>query len=120
MSEGAPRFESEKMSKAEYIRLAERLSHAESFPFTGISQDSYSEIKATEDPEYATPIDVLIERFKEHGMKVVLGKYPESGNVFILPADSDNIEEDNVFPHHLKISNDMESELKKLILANRK
>ncbi len=121
MSEGAPKFENEKMMKAEYIRLAEELSqHTESFPFAGVNENAYSEIKATEDPVYATPIDVLIERFQKHGMKVVLGKNPQSGNVFILPGDSNNIEEDSLFPRHLDVSDDMDSGLKKLILANKK
>jgi len=51
-------------------------------------------------------------------MKVVLGKYPESGNVFILPAQSDDIVNDNLFPRHLQTNEMMGEKLKKLILLN--
>lgn len=109
------------MSKADYIDLAiELIQHPEAFIFRGIVNSAYAEIKATEDPQYATPIDILIERFSRHGMKVVLGKNPQSGNVFILPGDSTGIEMDSLFPRHLQIHDDMDPKLKKLILANRK
>ncbi|MDP2655027.1 MAG: hypothetical protein Q8P17_00470 [bacterium] len=121
MSEG-PQNSEKYMKKSEYIRLAVELSeHTEAFPFFGISSDAYIAIKEgeQEDPGYATPIDVLIERFREHGVKIVLGKNPQSGNVFVLPFGSNNIEEDSIFPWHLDIRTDMDPKLKKLILANR-
>lgn len=121
MSEG-PQNSEKYMKKSEYIRLAVELSeHTEAFPFFGINPDAYTVIKKgeQEDPGYATPIDVLIERFREHGVKIVLGKNPQSGNVFVLPFNSNNIEEDSVFPWHLDIRTDMDLKLKKLILANR-
>ena len=93
MSEGSPKS-LEGMTKLEYILLAEELSRqVKGFPFPGINSGARDKIKAgeEEDPGYATPIDVLLERFQRHGMKVVLGKNPESGNIFILPPDTAHI-----------------------------
>jgi len=66
-------------------------------------------------PGYTTPIDELIERFEKEGMKVVLGKHPESGNVFILPAGSEDIEQDSIAPRQLQISDGMDERLKNLV-----
>lgn len=119
MSEGIPtRSEKEPTKKEKIIALAVELNERhETFPFSGIDQESYSKIKADEEemPGYATPIDELIERFKSEGMKVVLGKNPQSGNVFILPGQSDDIENDNLFPKHLNINEGMSETLKELI-----
>jgi hypothetical protein len=122
MPEGPPRPE-KRPSLEEYIRLAEELSqNAEAFPFSGLTGEAYAALKkaAAEYPEYSTPIDELVARFEQHGMKVVLGKNPESGNVFILPGDSDDIEMDSIFPRHLDIAPGMDQKLKQLIVANRK
>jgi len=124
MSEGIPTIETEKkIPIAEYVFLArEIIERHESFPFPGLNQKAYIKIRAEQEeyPGYATPIDELIERFKTEGMKVVLGKNPESGNVFILPSGSDDIENDNLFPRHLEITDDMDSKLRRLVLANKK
>jgi hypothetical protein len=50
---------------------------------------------------------------------VVLGEHPESGNVFILPLQSNDIAKDFVFPRHLQISEGMDEKLKRLILMNK-
>ncbi|MFZ3043516.1 MAG: hypothetical protein WA058_00160 [Minisyncoccia bacterium] len=90
MSEGMPtRSEKEPTRKEKIIALAMELYESgEVFPFTGIDFESYSRMKSgeEEDPGYTTPIDEIIERLKNEGMKVVLGKNPQSGNVFVLPA----------------------------------
>lgn len=93
----------------------------ENFPFTGIVAEEYDKMKATEDecPGYTTPIDELIERFKNEGMKVVLGDDPKSGNVYILPAQSTIIEMDSISPKQLQLSDRMNERLKKLILLMR-
>lgn len=70
-------------------------------------------------PGLATPVDTIIERMKAEGVKVVFGEHPESGNVFVLPLSSDNVEEDSLFPRHLQIVAAMDARLKKLILANK-
>lgn len=111
--------ESEKEQKKEgFIALAKELSEShESFPFPGIDPESYATLKSAEEelPGYATPIDALIERFENEGMKVALGEYPDSGNVFVMPSGSDDIENDSVFPRHLQIDETMDERLKQLI-----
>ena len=123
MSENIPtRSEKEPTKKEKIIALAAELNERrEIFPFSGIDQESYSKIKADEEemPGYATPIDELIERFKNEGMKVVLGKNPQSGNVFVLPGQSDDIENDNLFPKHLNINDGMSDTLRELIALSK-
>lgn len=123
MSEGIPtRSERAPTRKERMIALARELSERrERFPFPGINPDAHAKIKADEEemPGFATPINELVERFRNEGMKVVLGKHPESGNVFILPAESDDIENDNLFLKHLQISDGMNEKLRELVLLNR-
>ncbi len=117
--EGMPKQNIEKETEGEKIRaLAKELIESnEVFPFSGLDSGAYAKIKADEEesPGYATPIDELIKRFEDEGMKVVFGKNPESGNVFILPLQSDDIENDSLFPKHLQISEGMNEKLKELI-----
>jgi hypothetical protein len=104
------------------ISLAKELFESgETFPFFGIDLESYLKMKAgeAEDPGYTTPVDENIERFKTEGMKVVQGKNPQSGNVYILPTGSTDIEMDGIFPRQLKIREGMNPKLKELILLGR-
>ena len=52
-------------------------------------------------------------------MKVVLSKDPKSGNVFVLPLNSEDVEMDNLFPRHLMMAEGMDERLKRLILLNK-
>lgn len=109
--------------KGEFIALAKELDEShESFLFPGIDPESYATLKSSEEefPGYTTPIDTLVERFENEGMKVALGEYPDSGNVFILPSGSDDIENDSVFPRHLQVDEAMDERIKRLILLNGK
>ncbi|CAN5742690.1 hypothetical protein BH11PAT2_BH11PAT2_00790 [soil metagenome] len=111
------------LRKVEFLLLAESLSQrVEALPFTGIDAEEYAAIKADEDkfPGFVTPIDERIRRLQEEGLKISFGKFVKSGNVFVLPANSDDIENDSIFPRHLKIVDGMDEELRKLILANKK
>ncbi len=104
--------------KEEYITLGLELSrNPEGFPFPGIRSESYAIIKREEEeyPGFATPIDELLERFKKEGLKVVMSNDPASGNIFILPKNSMDVENDNLFPRHLEITSDMNDKLKMLI-----
>lgn len=108
--------------KQEYIALAQELSEVhEGFSFPGISPESYPQLKVTteEFPEYSSQIDELVSRFQTQGMKVVLSKDPKSGNVFVLPLNSNDVEMDNLFPRHLEITGDMDARLERLILLNK-
>lgn len=119
MSEGIPtNSEKEPTRKEKIVSLAIELFESnEIFPFSGIDPESYSKMKVgeEEDPGYTTPIDEIIERLKNEGMKVVLGKNPQSGNVFVLPAQSSNIEMDSISPRQLQISEGMNEKLAELI-----
>ncbi|MDD2657226.1 MAG: hypothetical protein PHD04_01015 [Candidatus Pacebacteria bacterium] len=123
MSEGiSTSFEKEPTRKEKIIALAvELFQSGEIFPFAGVDAESYSRMKAAEeeDPGYTTPVDEIIERFKNEGMKVVLGKNPQSGNVFVLPAQSSNIEMDSISPGQLQLSEEMNEKLRELILLVR-
>ena len=123
MSEGIPTHsEKEPTRKEKIISLsAELFENNETFPFSGIDPESYSKMKAgeEEDPGYTTPIDKLVERFKNEGMKVILGKNPQSGNVYVLPAESTNIEMDGISPRQLQLTDEMNEKLKELILLVR-
>jgi hypothetical protein len=123
MSEGIPtRSEKEPTRKEKIIALAVELYESrEVFPFAGIDPESYSRMKVDEEeyPGYTTPIDEIVERFKSEGMKVVLGKNPQSGNVFVLPAQSDNIEMDSISPRQLQLNEGMNEKLRELILLVR-
>ena len=115
--------ESAERVKRNYLALAEKLKQKqEGFPFTGIDSDSYSRIKTDEEkyPGYVTPIDELVSRFQTHGIKIAFGREAKSGNVFILPLDSDDIEKDSIAPRQLKITADMDEELMKLVMGDRK
>ena len=108
----------EEKRKQEKIALVIELSESrEVFPFPGMNEENYLNRKSQDQdyPEYGTPIDELLERFKNEGMRVASGKFPESGNIFILPAESDDIENDSLSPNQLNISEDMPEEIKKLI-----
>ncbi len=112
----------EELREGWIVALAvEIIESREVFPFSGLDSGAYAKIKADEEesPGYATPIDELVKRFEDEGMRVVLGKNPESGNVFILPLQSDDIENDSLFPRHLQISEGMNEKLKELISLGR-
>lgn len=105
-----------------YIALAKELSlKNEKLPFPGLVEESYSELKVVDEeyPGFTTPTDQIIARMKVEGIKVVLGEHPESGNVFVLPFLSVDIENDSLSPHHLKIIDEMDDSLKELILLKR-
>lgn len=117
-----PQEQEKEMTKQERVALGKELAaQAEVFPFQGIEESVLETIRQEENeyPGLTTPIDELMARCATHGMKIVLGDHPESGNVFLLPADSDNIAEDTLPLKHLKIGEGMDPRLKALILAKR-
>lgn len=119
MSEVDPtRSEKQPTREEQIIALAVELhERGEAFPFPGIDPESYSKMKADEEeyPGYTTPIDEIIERFKSEGVKVVVGKNPQSGNVYVVPSQSTNIEMDSISPKQLQITEGMDEKLKELI-----
>jgi hypothetical protein len=111
----------------EYIALArEFVERGKIFPFPGISKELYESMKKTDEEMaeeysgYFTPVDTMIENFKKEGVKVVLGDDPESGNIYIMPANGGTIEMDGMLIEYLNINGDMDEDIKKLILASPK
>lgn len=115
------------MLKAEYVGLAIELGQRpEGFPFPGISAEAYAKIKTTEiqdpdEPGYgrSTPIDVLVERLRTQGMKIVPVMNEQAVLVYALPLDSNDVAADCLFPRHLETRDGMDPGLAKLIAANK-
>ena len=128
MSEGPPHLpifpdpNSHESRRKKIIDLALELSERPGFPFPGLARGVYERLKSDEAETmgFATPIDTLIARFENEGVKVVLGKNPESGNVFVLPSQSNDIENDNLFPRHLNADGVIDEKFKELILLSRR
>lgn len=105
--------------KQEKIKLAlELFESGEVFPFPGINPESHSQIQVEQEefPGYTTPIDELLVRFQNEGMKVVLTKDQHSGNILVLPGGSDDIENDFLLPRNLSCEGDIDKRLLTLIL----
>ena len=105
--------------KIQHIQeLIKRISESPApLPLTALNQDVYKRIKEGEAdlPPFITPIDDILDRCKSEGIKVVLGKNPNSGNFFILPAGSNDIEGDS-FQHGLLSAVDVENQALKDLL----
>lgn len=124
MNEGSPKkpsdpIESIETRNKELVALAKELYEGhEIFPSPGFEPEAYAKLKASDEelPDYTIPINDLIRRFKNEGMKVVLGEYPESGNIFILPAQSDDKDTSAmVLPKHFEVNGVLNEKLKQLI-----
>jgi hypothetical protein len=117
MNEGFPKVEQE-LTPERYLAIAERLSgYTEAIPFQGLEAEAYKKLKAESDefPGFATPIDALITRFQTEGIKIVI----ENGKAFVLPFNSNDVENDSVFPRFLNIADGMDTNLKTLIRAGK-
>lgn len=92
--ENLPKNNSESVEEKEVltqkmIKLAIELAEtSEVFQFPGINPESYAAIKSEQDeyPGYTTPIDKLLVRFQNEGLKIVLTKDSNSENVLTLPS----------------------------------
>lgn len=104
------------------LELANELRESrEPFPFPGVNSDFYAKTKEDQRdyPGFSTPIDELLERFSREGFKIVMGKNPHTGNIFILPAESNDLVNDSLFPRHLKIDTATDEKLRELIELNK-
>jgi hypothetical protein len=89
------------------------------FPWPDIYQESYEKFKFTDEvlyPGLTAPIDEITARCRLEGIKIVLGKNPGSGNIFFLPAGSNDIEQWGLPIRHLMSDHVMDARLKKLIV----
>jgi len=94
-------FQREKIEVAR--GLVTRSESMEVFKFPGIKHADYVQMKRDweEEPEYAVDIDRLLKRFFEEGIKIVFSNDPTSGNIFIMPAKSVDIQSDSLLPRML-------------------
>ncbi|HBP01462.1 MAG TPA: hypothetical protein DD454_04615 [Candidatus Moranbacteria bacterium] len=104
--------------------LASELSYVqEAWRFPGIDPDSYAKLKAEEEEllGFCTPIDELIRRFENEGMKVVIvpWKNNKGHNIHVLPFGSDDIENDSIPPEKLQITEFLHEDFKEFILLSR-
>src|SRR3989344_6809527 len=109
---------------AEVVALAKELiERNESFPFPSIDPDALSKMRAIDNefPHYVTPVDTLLDRCRTEGIRVTFGKYPESGNVYIVPAGENEMGNENMrlLPRHLQVNEMMDRTLRALIIAER-
>ena len=106
-------------AKKEIIAVAKEVAEkGEVFPFPGLKEGVYEKIKGEDElyPGMTTPIDEIIGRMKVEGIKVVLDQRPESGNVYVLPAQSNDVFMDSLLIDRLLIVDSMSDDLKRLIL----
>ncbi|MEN9558485.1 MAG: hypothetical protein RL141_854 [Candidatus Parcubacteria bacterium] len=117
-----PVIEEPEMTIEERVQLARELSERqETFPFHGLKEGSYELLKTADAEDVygmTTPTDLLLARCAKHGIKVVLGAHPESGNAVALPGDSDDVVADAIRLEHLKLTVGMDPKLWMLIRAD--
>ena len=107
-----------KMREA-YYQALELVESEKVFSFEGI--ESGIEKTMIEDEEYAPGYSITVEEFKrrctEEGVKVSLGDNPQSGNIRVIPAGSNDPAFDGIFARNLAFSSD--EDLNKLIELDR-
>ncbi|MFT6829405.1 MAG: hypothetical protein ACJAV6_000231 [Candidatus Paceibacteria bacterium] len=97
-----PNFNKKQESEPNRLTLAmELIESNETLSFPGLNIESYNTLKAEEEeyPGFATPIDEIIKKCEEQGIKIEIGKNPDGSNMFLLPKDSDDIDDSLRFKH---------------------
>jgi hypothetical protein len=106
------------------LTLVEKFNReTEVYPFVGIDPEVYKRMKQDDIdyPGFTTPIDEILQRLNDEGMKVVTGEgdHLESGNIYVLPASTDDTLEYGTLVEKLLISDGMDSTLRELIELRR-
>ncbi len=104
------------------ISLAQQIAEkGEVYQFPGIETKSHETLKADDDeyPGYTTHVDVILERMKSEGIKIVQANNPQSGNVFAMPAQSNDMS-DSILINHLQVSDHLTKEVQELLLLTKK
>lgn len=93
----------------------ELIESNESLSFPGLNTESYEILKKDEEayPGFSTPIDEIIKMCEEQGIKIEMGKNPDGSNMFLLPKNSNNVDDSLRFKH-LNIDAIENEKLKKL------
>ena len=105
-------------TREEIISLGKELAETgETFPFPGIDEGYYKSLKKADEeyPGFTTPIDDLMQRFRAEGIKVMLSDTPGNKDVFILPAQSNDIGQDSILLRGLEVHEGVDERLKKLV-----
>ncbi|MFI5205394.1 MAG: hypothetical protein ACHQVK_00475 [Candidatus Paceibacterales bacterium] len=116
-------------TKEELVALAKEFFEKENkaetesiVPFSGIKSDAYVNHKAGE-AEYGvwtTPIDKILERFKNEGVKVDCARSKDGtlnyAELFAVPAKSSDIVNDSIPLRQLVINETLSEDFKELIL----
>ncbi len=99
----------------------------ERFPFPGLTSAVYNKLKKEEleleaefgksFSDFVTPLSEILQEFKDKGMEIYLGE--DAKNPVIIPAGNPDAKSNSLFLGHLKIPNDINNELKALIIADR-
>ena len=113
-----PNFNKRQESQPDTLTLAMELKESnERLSFPGLNTESYNLLKAEEEEEYpgfAPPIDEIITKCEEQGLKIEIGKNPDGSNMFLLPKNSDDLDDSLRFKHLNRDSIDNEK-FKKLV-----
>lgn len=94
------------------------------FPFSGIDDDALLRLQEADKeapPGYITPIEDIVERMKNEGIKIFLGK-PErndTANVLVIPAKSTDPISDSVLAKNLRIVETGDRRLRELIMLSK-
>ncbi len=91
------------------------------FSWPGIDPAAHRRLKNDEEefPGYATPIDELIERCENEGIKVLFNKSSRNKEIYIVPALSTDVQNDSIFAKHLQVDAFMDGDLSELIVLSR-
>lgn len=91
----------------EKIRLYKELIESGGvFRFPGIDPEQYIKMKQGDEEDIyriMTPTDTLIDRFSIHGVRFADIEFPESGNVLIVPNDSNDLVKDSTLLKNLDL-----------------
>lgn len=101
-----------------YQALARKLEmRTEILPFPGLEAVAEASLVAEyeEYPDFGNDPRAVIARLAAEGMKVVYGKT----HIFLLPFESKDLENDGLFPQHFQVTDDMDPELRELILIDK-
>jgi len=107
------------LSREEVVALGNEVcERGEIFPFPGVESVAEAKMKATDEayPGFTTPTDKILERLAKEGMKLV-PQANGNGQFFILPAESNNIEDDSIPPEYLVVNDAMNEDRKRFILS---
>lgn len=117
--------EQEKAKEARVLQireLVEKLAKEhEVLPYFPMNTEAYNNTKKDEKdhPEilhFMSPIDDKLKRMQEQGIKIVLSdKNPQSGNVFVLPAESTDILADSIVLKFIDFDDTIPETLKELL-----